>query len=198
MIGEEIWKDVPGYEGKYQASTLGRIKSVDRVVARGTSAHHPAKGKVLKPAVAIDGYLNVALCGKSFLIHRVVLTTFVGNPPPGYVGMHLNNIKSDNRLINLKWGSQSENARAAIKDSLYVNGRKGRFGADCPVSKPVVQMTKDGTIINEFVSIEDAEKQTKSHSISLVCQGKRKTSGGFRWVYKNDLKLNPLSCGLKI
>ena len=94
---KEIWKTIEGYEGLYQASNLGRIKSFIR-----TKSY-----KILKSITRNDGYLMVFLLQKGFLVHRLILSTFVGNSD--LECNHKNGIKSDNRLDNLEYCTRSEN-----------------------------------------------------------------------------------------
>ena len=110
----EIWKDIPGYEGRYQASTYGNIRSVDRyvrVVPHGTETVRLAKGKVLRPGpIGKYGHMSVALGqGNSQMVHAMVMLTFVGPRPHGLDVAHLNGVGSDNRLENLKYATRSEN-----------------------------------------------------------------------------------------
>jgi hypothetical protein len=95
---DEEWRDIPGYPG-YQASNLGRIRSS----VFGSY-------KILSPNATIKGYLAVKIngIGKKF-IHRLVLLTFVGEPKINEQGDHINRIKTDNRLVNLRWISKSAN-----------------------------------------------------------------------------------------
>lgn len=111
---EEVWKDVPGYEGVYQVSDQGRVKSQRRF---GTT------GGVLTPRVKADsGHLRVALCQngkvKDFLIHRLVLFAFVGFPAPGLEGCHNNGDPADNRLENLRWDTSKANSA-----DIFLHGR---------------------------------------------------------------------------
>lgn len=139
----EIWEDIPRHPG-YQASTLGRIRSTDRITLCKTKRTSPRKrlGKNLKPFYKTNGYLRVDLCGKCYTVHSLILTTFKGERPKGCVAMHLNDKKDDNRLINLKWGTQSENAFDAIKNKLYVHGRLGRKKILQPNGKVIWRVTE--------------------------------------------------------
>jgi hypothetical protein len=103
---EEIWKDIPGYEGEYEASNLGRVKSCER-----TMIHHNWKTpmiwkeKILKPCLGKQGYYTVRLYGKTKLLHQIIAITFLGHIPSGRGGVqidHINSIKTDNRVDNLR------------------------------------------------------------------------------------------------
>lgn len=106
---EETWKPVPGYEGKYEVSDLGRVRSLDRRDAIG----RPIRGRVLKAGVSSRGYEHVSLSdGRRALtraVHTMVLEAFRGPRPPGAEACHGEGGARDNRLANLRWDSHSEN-----------------------------------------------------------------------------------------
>ena len=125
----EQWKDIPGYKGRYQASTAGRVRSLDReVIAKyaigpkaGTAVLRPLKGRILRPRSDTRGYKYVGLGAKhkSKRIHRLVMLTFAGPCPARYEVLHLNHCPDDNRLENLKYGTRSENLKMD-----YANGSR--------------------------------------------------------------------------
>ena len=113
----ELWRDIPGYEGSYQVSSLGRVRSLPRYVpiydsVRGISYMRPCPGKILRQAVCDRaGHVSVHL-GKycrGIPVHQLVLLAFQGWPPVGMEAMHLNGNPKDNRPENLKYGTHSEN-----------------------------------------------------------------------------------------
>ena len=125
----EIWKDIPGYEGRYQASTHGRIKSLKRKV-RGVNGYtrkeffRTTPECILQPGKYCKaGHLSVILGrgthGKP--VHQLIMTTFVGSPPKGMEVLHKNGDPTDNRLDNLRYGTRTEN----ILD-VYNNGGRWR------------------------------------------------------------------------
>lgn len=117
----EIWKDVPGYEGHYQVSSLGRVRSLDRHIEKrsrwGTtySLFYPGKQLVLGRNAA--GYLHITLYlareQKSFLIHRLVASVFIGGESPDLTVNHKDGDKSNNAVSNLEWMTQRDNNRHA-------------------------------------------------------------------------------------
>jgi len=120
---QEIWKAVPGYEGKYEVSNLGRVNSFVKYKA----------GLILKPGRMPSGHLSVALGrGHSRCVHELVLLAFIGAPLPKHECRHLNGNPADNRLENLKWGTRSENILDAVAHGTWMTpgrlagGAKGR------------------------------------------------------------------------
>ena len=103
---DEIWKDIPGYEGCYQVSNLGQVKSLPG---------GRRKGQLLRPGEASNGYLTVALWkdGKvrSFTVQSLVISAFVGPQPGGFYIRHKDDCRQNNRLDNLCYGTPSENFR---------------------------------------------------------------------------------------
>lgn len=114
---EEIWKDIPGYEGKYQASNMGRIRSLDRKVRgvchyTGKDFYRRIKGQLLKPGrFCKAGHVSVVLghgtTGKP--VHQLVMKTFAGETPEGMEVLHINGDPADNRLENLRYGTRRDN-----------------------------------------------------------------------------------------
>lgn len=185
---EEIWKSVEGYEGIYQVSSFGRVRSLDRIIIkphpRNTSMQMRCfcKGRILKLASYPNGYLTICLKNEgkkeNCLIHRLVGKAFV----PGYFDgadiNHKNEDRTDNRANNLEWCTRSYN--------LQYNGRAKRVGV--VQGKAVEQWTLDGKLVATFDTIRRAEAATgiSHNAISGCCQQKygHKTAGGYRWKYK--------------
>ena len=113
----EVWKDIPGYEGRYQASTEGHIRSVDRIVySRSRTTRLPfarrLKGQVLTPGrFCKAGHVSVVLGRKTagIPVHQLIMRTFVGEPAEGQEVRHKNGDPTDNRLANLEYGTRTEN-----------------------------------------------------------------------------------------
>lgn len=170
---DEIWKDIPGFEGKYQASNQGRIKSINNRRHTG--------GYILSPVKNTYDYYQVFLYDngkrKLCLVSRLVYSAFNGPIPKDMQVNHINENTLDNRLCNLNlmsrkencnWGTRNERMTAAIT---LLKG------------KPVIQLTQDGEIVNHYPSIAEAEKITGVKSIGKVCSGLRKTAGGYKWKF---------------
>lgn len=116
----EIWLPVPGFEGRYEVSDLGRVRSLDhrvRLVVRGIETQRRVSGRILRPGPTRSGHVSVAIGkGNSRLVHQLVLEAFEGPCPAGLEVLHRNHVPSDNRLANLTYGTRSENIKMDYRD----------------------------------------------------------------------------------
>lgn len=107
----EDWKDIPNYEGLYQASSLGRIKNLSRFIARSRGGLQKIQERVISPYKNPKGYITVALSKngkpKTKYVHRLVMAAFYGKSD--LITDHINGIKDDNRIENLRYCTQREN-----------------------------------------------------------------------------------------
>lgn len=173
----EEWRDIKDYEGCYQVSNLGRVKSVERVITRSNGRPHTVKERILKPAKNSRKYLNVRLLingvGGSKAIHKLVAQAFIENPN-GYTDVHhKNHNRSDNRVENLEWMDRGEHH--AIHDKEIH-------------SKRVVQINKiSGEIIRCWESTREIERELgyNHRSISACARGESryKSPYGYIWRY---------------
>lgn len=130
-VSEEIWKDVEGYEGLYQISNLGNVKSLDRYVKQKDNKIKHIKEKMLTSHDNNRGYLAVNLSKdgktKTHTVHRLIATAFIPNPENKPCIDHINAIRTDNRIENLRWATYSENNSNPIcleKKSKVHKGKK--------------------------------------------------------------------------
>ena len=175
---EEIWRDVLGYEGLYQASNLGNVKSLNY--------NHTNKTKILKPVV-VRNYLRIRLSinGKitNYQVHRVVWEAFNGPIPEGMQVNHINEDKLDNRLENLNLMTCKENINwgtASKRRSLKMINRTDQ-------SKPVIQYDCQGNIVkDDWLSTMEIQRNLgySNSKISDCCLGKIKSYKGYIWKYK--------------
>lgn len=126
---KEVWKDIPGYEGRYQASSLGRIRSVDRIVkqktANGRICDRFLRGTILKPTKFNYQFVHLGRCTGRKKVHHLVLLTFIGPKPfQKACGAHLNGIRHDNRASNLTWCSNKENHSHKLAHGTLIFGEQ--------------------------------------------------------------------------
>lgn len=115
----ESWKPVVGYEGLYDVSSRGRVRSLDREVKYSNGSTHLHRGRVLK-FTPMHGYSTVCLAKngtrKTSYVHLLVLEAFVGPRPPKMEGCHRDDVQTNNNLSNLRWDTPSENRRDIIRN----------------------------------------------------------------------------------
>ena len=151
---QEIWKDIPGYEGMYQASNLGRIRSVDRKTAKSNGVEVHRKSKVLSANIQ-NGYPHVNLgANNTFKVHYLVASTFLGERPAHFDVRHKDGNKHNNRIENLEYGTRSENNLDGYKIRGYV----------CKTQKLNPMMAKE--IRNLLKNGESQRKLAKQYGVS--------------------------------
>jgi len=179
----EIWKDVVGYEGLYQVSNLGRVRSLDRYIELSNQykLHKRfVKGKLLNPSLNTYGYPHVGLIKdkkqKTVVVHRLVAEAFLDNPLNKKEVNHIDENKENAKLSNLEWATRIENNNHGTRNQR--------------VSKPVIQLDENNKIIkihNSIVSASMAVGAKEPSSIGMVCSGKRKKAYGYKWIYESEL-----------
>jgi len=184
----EVWKDIEGYEGLYQVSNMGRVKSLERTFVDKTERKQHIKGRILKLGAGHGGYLKVVLNSngkkKTVRVHRLVCEAFHENPENKPCVNHIDEDKTNNVASNLEWCTSTENINHGTR-----NIRAGKAVAKA-LSKPVGQYTTNGKFVKVWQSTREVQRQLGfSHvNIGRVARGKQKTAYGYVWKYIDDEK----------
>lgn len=183
---EEIWKDIVGYEGWYQVSNFGRVRSVDRYV-NGNHINCDfqfMRGKIRKLRKNKDGYWIVILRknskSKGFLVHRLVAEAFIPNPRNLPYINHKDENPENSTVTNLEWCTAAYNLQYS-----NVAERITKFKI-----RKVIQFDLDMNEIKCWDSLKDAAKAINraQQNISRCCRGKCETCGGYKWRYEDDYR----------
>ena len=186
-VFSEKWVDIPCYEGYYQVSSFGRVRTLDRYLPATNGGKQLRKGCVIQPSTMPNGYLMVSLHkgGKSVskYVHRLVASAFVPNPLDLKEVNHKDEDKTNNRLDNLEWCTHRYNINyGTAAKRISIAHLKGGYG-----KVPIIQL-KDGVEVAKYDSAADAERATGicASSIRKVCLQRPKfhTAGGYGW--RND------------
>lgn len=160
----EIYKDIQGYEGKYQISNLGNVYSL-------------ITNKILKPRLTLDGYYQVDLykngVKKHLYIHRLVAQSFLDNPKNYKIVNHKDENSMNNIVSNLEWCNSTYNNN-------YGNCKRKISEAN---SIKINQYDMDGNFIKQWLGINNIERCLKINkgNICMCCKGKRNNAGGYKW-----------------
>ena len=198
---DEIWKPIViqkngvvyNYEGLYEVSSMGRVRSLDRLDARG----HKVKGNVMKLKLHKSGYMKVELCkngeAQQFLIHRLVAIAFIPNPNNLPVVNHRDECKTNNCIENLEWCTVKYNSQYSAKPHSEETKQKiseSHKGHKNPKAKKVICL-ETKRIFNCTV-----EASEWCHgNVSMCCRGRNKTAGKhpetgqcLHWQFLDDYK----------
>ena len=190
-MNKEIWKDIQGYEGIYQVSNYGRIKSLGRYYFSGmyNAIKKYQNENIRKIEKTRDGYIMVALCKdgkiKKYLVHRLVAEHFIDNQDNLPQINHIDENKQNNYYKNLEWCSNKYNINYGMRNE------KARKSMTKIKGRKVNQYDLKNNFIKQYSSINGASKQfnRKGSNIRNCCIGKQKTAYGFKWKYADDVAI---------
>ena len=189
----EIWKDIKGYEGLYQVSSLGNVRSLDTMInCKGAKNidKHLRKGKVLKKYIGTSGYYTINLSKNSkikvYRVHRLIANAFIPNINNLPLINHKDGNKLNNNINNLEWCTYAYNNKEAYRIGLKVGAEKGKYGKYSKFSKPLLQYSVNGELIKEWENAEQVKRELGycPENIRNVCNGRRKIANGYIWKYK--------------
>lgn len=175
----EEWRDIPNYEGLYQVSNLGRVKSLDRIVAFKDGRMCKYKGRILSPGTVRGGYqaahLSKNTSYETKAVHRLVAEAFIPNPKKLPEINHRDRDVTNNNVTNLEWCTRLYNANYDGAVERRVKQMRRR----------IQQRTMDGSVIQEYASVKEASSKTglSSCNISRAARGMRSHVGGYKWKY---------------
>lgn len=191
---EEIWKDIEGYEGLYQVSNSGRVKSLERY-KENHSKLQKVEEKIKTVSIDNIGYYRVCLYKdnklKNARVHRLVAQTFIPNPDNLREVNHKDGNKLNNNIDNLEWVTSSENNKHAWNTGLHICTEKQRKQLSKNnqkyKSKEIHQLDLNGNYIRTWINAHEASRQLDidRSTISQCCTGGRrnKTAGGYKWCF---------------
>ena len=173
---EEIWKDIKDYEGLYQVSNWGRVKSFNY--------KNSGKERLMKPYKTTGGYFQVKLQknrkSKNCRVHRLVAETFLPNPENLPEVNHIDEDKTNNRVDNLEWKTHKDNVNHGTR-----NERAAKAMTNGKLSKPVLQLSLSGELIREWPSTMECDRNGFHFgNIAACCRGEKPQYKGFLWMYK--------------
>lgn len=178
----EEWRAVAGFEGRYEVSNFGRVKSLKRMRNGKHGAPTPIPERIMKPSFDRHGYLKVCLRNDhgatNHSVHQLVAKAFIPNPN-GYQQInHIDEDKTNNHFANLEWCTPKYNSTYGTRLERCGKSR----------SKPVVGTNDD--VVMHFDSARQASRVLgiDASSITAVCKGRAHTAGGYKWRYDSELE----------
>lgn len=172
----EIWKDVVGYEGHYQVSNLGRIRSL---FFNKSARDDPY---IMNPHIQKNGYVYVRLYKnksyRSVRLHRIVATAFIPNPNNYPIINHIDEDKANNMVENLEWCTHKYNSNYGNRIEKTIS----------PQRKPIGKYDLNGNLIKVYRGVNEAARveNLSAGNICMTCKGKRLMAGGYEWRYMDE------------
>lgn len=175
----EIWKDIKGYEGKYQVSNLGRVVNLER-------------NTEMKAIVRSNGYLSVNLTKngkcKTLSVHRLIAEAFIPNLQGLPCVNHIDENKCNNTITNLEWCTYQENTRKYMDNHpgcFRSNNRRPRIKRPHKHFFAVDQVSMNGDVVKTWENISAIKHETgwSDWSIAECCRGNRQSAYGYKWRY---------------
>lgn len=183
----EIWRPVKGYEGFYEISNLGRIRSCDRII-KYKNQESFRKGRILVQNTAGSNYNHIKISKDGIIkrkyIHRLVCEAFIPNPENKPEVNHINENKRDNRVENLEWVTKKENMnKNDIGKRVYLKAELYKYRG---LNKRIIGQYKDGKLIKKYSPIASVVNYGFELSCVYDClRGEGKHHRGFTWKYED-------------
>lgn len=182
---EEAWKPIPGYEGLYEVSSLGRVKASQRVITRKDGRCQIYRERILSLFHSRQGYVYIVLTKDNKpireAVHRLVAKAFISNMDKARTHIdHIDGDRANNTVLNIRWVTRAENMHNPITEARI----------DKAIGKSVIGISPEG-IKKEYHQIKDVEVDGFSRQkVCSCCRGKRKSHKGYKWEYKNEPRDN--------
>lgn len=176
---KEVWKDIVGYEGYYQISNYGKVKSCERYVNKSNGGKKYVGERIMKLFHCPGGYPEVLLTknskAKPKLIHRLVAEAFIDNPNNYPEVNHKDEDKDNNCVENLEWCTSKYNANYGTRNEKM----------SMAFRKPIIQKDIHGNVIKRWDSIKQMHDESgmDMSSVISVCKGRKETHRGYKWEY---------------
>lgn len=184
-LNGEIWKEVKGWEGIYQVSNYGRVKSCFRYVKQSNGKIRHYKEKIMKTFLTKTKYVRLSLekdgIKRKYFVHQLVATAFIENPNNYKQINHKDENPINNTVCNLEWCDSKYNLNYGTRIERIklktINNPKN--------SKPILQYTFDGQFVKEYPSVMETRRLFGTH-VNEVCNHKCMSVYGYYWIFKGD------------